>query len=84
MKIIGLLPARLKSSRIKEKLLQKVQGFPVILHTIFRAQLVKSLNQIIVCTDSPKIKKVVKQFHSYIYFKKKAQKWHREDCRISK
>ena len=83
MKIIGLLPARLKSSRIKEKLLQKVQGFPVICPTIFRAQLVKSLNQIIVCTDSPKIKKVVSNFTA-TFISKKAQKWHREDCRISK
>ena len=71
MKIIGLLPARLKSSRIKEKLLQKVQGLPVILHTIFRAQLVKSLNQIIVCTDSPKIKKVVSNYTNTFISKKK-------------
>ena len=69
MKIIGLLPARLKSSRIKEKLLQKVQGFPVILHTIFRAQLVKSLNQIIVCTDSPKIKKATQNIESLLCYK---------------
>lgn len=71
MKIIGLLPARLKSSRIREKLLQKVQGLPVILHTIFRARLAKSLNQIIVCTDSPKIKNLVSNYTNTFISKKK-------------
>lgn len=71
MKIIGLLPARLKSSRIKEKLLQKVQDIPVILHTIFRAKLAKSLNQIIVCTDSPKIKNLVSNYTKTFISKKK-------------
>jgi len=71
MKIIGLLPARLKSSRIKQKLIQKVSGMPVILHTIFRAQLVKSLNKIIVCTDSKKIKDITNKYSETFISKKK-------------
>ena len=70
MKIIGLLPARLKSSRIKQKLIQKVSGMPVILHTIFRAQLVKSLNKIIVCTDSKKLKILLINTQKHLFQKK--------------
>ena len=71
MKIIGLLPARLKSSRIKEKLLQKVQGLPIILHTIFRAKIARSINQIIGCTDSHKIKNIVSNYTNTFISKKK-------------
>lgn len=71
MKVIGLLPARLKSSRIKEKLLQKIYGLPVILHTIFRAKLAKTLNQVVVCTDSEKIQNIVKQYSKTFISRKK-------------
>ena len=71
MKVIGILPARLNSSRIKEKLLHKIHGVPLILHTISRAKLSKSLNSIFVCTDSRKISDVVENsVKTYISRKK--------------
>ena len=48
MKVVALLPARLKSQRIKEKLLKKIMGIPVITHTILRAKLSKSLSEVII------------------------------------
>ena len=61
MKVIALLPARLNSKRIKNKLLQKLEGIPLILHTISRVKLCKNIDSIVVCTDSKKIRKVVEE-----------------------
>ena len=47
MKIVALLPARLKSTRIKEKLLQKIENIPLILHTAYRVKLCKLINEAI-------------------------------------
>ena len=58
MRIVALLPARLKSTRIKEKLLQKIAGIPLILHTAHRAKLCALINEVIICTDSKKIQKI--------------------------
>ncbi len=71
MRVIALLPARLKSTRIKEKLLKKIHGVPIILHTILRAQAIKSLSRIIVCTDSKKILNITKSFAETYVSKKK-------------
>ena len=41
MKVVALLPARLKSTRIKEKCLKKINGIPIIIHTLSRAKMSK-------------------------------------------
>ena len=61
MKVTALLPARLESTRIKEKLLKKIKGIPIILHTLNRVKLCKHINEIIVCTDSKKIRNIVEK-----------------------
>lgn len=71
MKVVALLPARLKSQRIKEKLLKKIIGIPVITHTILRAKLCKSLSEVIICTDSKKIEGCVKKYAKTFISKKK-------------
>ena len=55
MKIVALLPARLKSTRIKEKLLKKIENVPLILHTAHRVKLCSLISRVIICTDSHKI-----------------------------
>ena len=60
-KIIGLIPCRLKSTRLEEKALLDIDGLPLIIHTLKRVQLCKELKEVIVCTDSTKIKKLVLQ-----------------------
>ena len=62
MKIIGLLPARLNSTRIQRKLLHKICKIPLIVHTILIARLSKMLTDNYVCTDSKKIKNCTKNF----------------------
>ena len=61
-KIIGLIPTRLNSSRLPKKALIKIDGLPMIIHTMKRAQLCKDLDKVIVCTDSVQIKKVVEEY----------------------
>ena len=58
MKIVALLPARLLSTRIKTKCLKKINGIPIIIHTLSRVKLVKGIDDFFVCTDSNKIKKL--------------------------
>ena len=60
--IIGLIPSRLNSSRLKEKPLLKIDGLPIIIHTLKRAMLSKKLDKVIVCTDHKKIFKIVEKF----------------------
>ena len=75
MKIIALLPARLKSQRIKEKLLKKIMGMPVIVHTILRAKLSKSLSNTIICTDSKKIENCVKKYSKTFISNNRSKKY---------
>ena len=60
-KIIGLIPVRLNSKRLKQKALLNIQGLPMIVHTLKRALMAKKLNDVFVCTDSHKIKEVVEK-----------------------
>ena len=59
--ILGLIPSRLNSSRLKEKPLLKIDGLPIIIHTLKRALLSKKLDKVIVCTDHKKIYNEVKK-----------------------
>jgi len=59
--IIGLIPSRLNSKRLKEKPLLEIDGLPIIVHSFKRAKLAKKLNKVIVCTDHQKIIDVVKK-----------------------
>jgi|TARA_Y100000389_G_scaffold142831_1_gene140940 3-deoxy-manno-octulosonate cytidylyltransferase (CMP-KDO synthetase) len=59
--IIGLIPSRLNSKRLKEKPLLNIDGLPIIVHSLKRAQLSKKLDKIFVCTDHKKIVDVVKK-----------------------
>ena len=53
--ILGLIPSRLGSTRLKKKPLLEINRLPIIIHTLKRAKLSKRLTKIIVCTDSTKI-----------------------------
>ncbi len=60
--ILGLIPARLKSTRLPEKPLEQLDGIPLIIHVYKRAKLSLSCDEIIVCTDSEKILKEVNHY----------------------
>jgi 3-deoxy-manno-octulosonate cytidylyltransferase (CMP-KDO synthetase) len=55
MKIVGIIPARLKSTRLPAKALVDIGGLPMVVHVFKRAQLSSSLDTVIVATDSKEI-----------------------------
>jgi 3-deoxy-manno-octulosonate cytidylyltransferase (CMP-KDO synthetase) len=63
--ILGLIPARLKSKRLKDKLLLKLKKMPLIIHTLKHASRSKKLTKLLVCTDSKKIFDIVKKNNGY-------------------
>ncbi len=72
--VIGLIPSRLNSSRLEQKALLEIDGIPLIIHTMKRAKLSKLLDDVIVCTDSNKIKKIVEKFKGKAVLTKKKHK----------
>jgi len=58
IKAIGVIPARIKSSRFPEKVIHNIIGKPMILHVYNQAKKAELLNDIIVATDSMKVVKV--------------------------
>jgi 3-deoxy-manno-octulosonate cytidylyltransferase (CMP-KDO synthetase) len=57
--ILGLIPSRLNSKRLREKPLLKIDELPIIVHAYKRALMSKKLDDLIVCTDHEKIKKTI-------------------------
>ena len=60
--IIGLIPSRLNSKRLKEKPLLEIDKLPIIVHSFKRSKLSKKLDDVIVCTDHKRIVNVVKKY----------------------
>jgi 3-deoxy-manno-octulosonate cytidylyltransferase (CMP-KDO synthetase) len=59
MNIIGVIPARLKSTRFPEKMLAKIKGRTLIEMVYANARKAGSIKQLYVATDNLKIKKVI-------------------------
>ena len=62
METIGVIPARLESSRLKHKLLRKILGKPLIQWTWEAAKRARLLDKLIIACDSPKIKQAAEAF----------------------
>jgi len=62
MKVIGIIPARYKSSRFEGKALANILGKPMVQHVYERAIRAKTLDDIIVATDDKRIFDCVKSF----------------------
>lgn len=62
MKVLGLIPTRLGSTRLPSKPLLEINGIPLIIHTYKRAKLSKKLDDIIICCDDKKIINIAKKF----------------------
>jgi 3-deoxy-manno-octulosonate cytidylyltransferase (CMP-KDO synthetase) len=56
---IGIIPARLQSSRIPQKALVDICGLPMVIHVLNRAKQSPALSEVYVATDSQKIVSVV-------------------------
>jgi len=62
MKIVGMIPTRLESSRLPEKALADICGTPMVIHTYKRSSYAKKLDDLYVVTDNEKIKRVVEEY----------------------
>ncbi len=59
MKVLCVIPARLRSTRLPNKMLALVQGEPLIQKTYLAAKASTSVDRLIVATDSEEIKQIV-------------------------
>ena len=65
-KVLGIIPARLNSTRLPQKLIKKINGKPLIYHTWNQALKAKTLNQVIIATDDKQIFNLCKEFGAYV------------------
>ncbi len=63
IKVVGMLPARLRSNRLPEKALVDIEGLPMFVHTCKRAQLSESLDDVYLVTDSEKIREIAEAYN---------------------
>ncbi len=62
MKVIGVIPARQGSTRLKEKVLISLLGKPLVQHVWERAKQAKNVDEIVIATDSDKVKNACEKF----------------------
>ena len=62
MKIIGIIPARYASTRFPGKPLHHIAGKPLIRHVVEQCQKARSLSEVVVATDDPRIEVVAREF----------------------
>ena len=68
MKVIGLIPVRMESTRLPGKALKDILGLPAIVHVYKRCALAKGLDDLYVVTDSKEIKKQVEKQGGKVIF----------------
>lgn len=73
-KVVGMIPARMESSRLQGKALINIEGLPMVIHTCKRAQMAKSLNAVYLVTDSEEIRKAGEQFDIAVIMTSKQHK----------
>ena len=66
MKIIGIIPARMKSSRLPGKAMKKILNFPMIGHVYLRSKLSKVLDEVFVATCDREINKYIKSINGKV------------------
>ena len=71
MKALGVIPARLGSTRLSEKILRNISGKPMIQHVWERAKQAKGLEDIIVACDDERIQKCVESFGGKAFMTRK-------------
>ena len=61
MNTIGIIPARLHSTRFPKKILHPIEGKPMVAHVYEQAKKSKSLNDLIVAIDSKETAEALKK-----------------------
>jgi len=62
-RVVAVIPARLESSRLPNKPIADICGIPMIVHVLKRCHLSKTLDDVIVATDSKEIFNMVTSHH---------------------
>ena len=62
MKVLGMVPARLESSRLPKKALLDIMGMPMVIHTCKRAQMATKIDKFYLVTDSQLIQEAAKAY----------------------
>ena len=60
-RVVGIIPARLESSRLPRKALVDICGLPMVVHVYKRCQLAQSLTDVYIATDNQEIAEVAKE-----------------------
>ena len=71
MKALGVIPARLGSTRLPEKILRSIGGKPMIQYVWERAKQAKKLEDVIVATDDTRIQQCVEGFGGKAFMTRK-------------
>ena len=74
LKIIGLIPTRLNSSRLPQKALLLIHKIPLVVHTYRRAKMSKKLDDVFICCDDKKILNIAKKFGAKVIMTSKHHK----------
>ena len=59
MRVIGVIPSRIGSTRLERKPLIEIHGIPMIIHVYKRAAMSDALDELFVATDSDEIRELV-------------------------
>ena len=68
MRVLGIIPARAGSKRIKNKNIKSLNGFPLIAYTIAAGKNSKLINRLVVSTDSDEIAAISKKLGAEVPF----------------
>jgi len=60
--VIGVIPARLGSTRLQEKVLRPIAGRPMIRHVWERVKQARKLDEVIIACDDPRIEACAREF----------------------
>ena len=71
MRVIAIIPARLNSKRFPRKLMEKINGTPLILMTYQNLLSMNIFDEIVVATDSLEISNIIKNNGGEVFFSKK-------------
>jgi 3-deoxy-manno-octulosonate cytidylyltransferase (CMP-KDO synthetase) len=63
MNILGVIPARLESTRLPRKVLREIGGVPMVVYVFRRAQGCRLLSDLLVATDSDEVVEACHAFH---------------------
>ena len=64
--VIGVIPARLESTRFPNKILTPINDKPMVMHVYERAKESEKLDDVIIAIDSSETEEALKQFNQNI------------------